>query len=113
MLSKLIQVIGWKRFELNRMLHFDHVVEATFQSVLRHCLVVESVARFLDSDYLRKHPPDHEEYGVFARDPKAIDLLTSGPGVAAGHVMQLARERQYDETRCRAVTSQYVLEGRR
>ena len=110
-LSKLITVIGWKRFELNRMFSFEPVVEGTFGSIMRRSLVIEIESRFLDNDYLKVHVPNHEDFGIFARDPKAMDFLISGPGVAAGHVIQLAHECDYDESRCRSIISGYVLGG--
>ena len=44
--TRMLQLNGWKRFEMNDALHFTGVTEATFPSMKRRALVIVMKARF-------------------------------------------------------------------
>ena len=56
------------RFELNHMPDFRGVMEKDLESIIRRSLVIKFRARFFPKLYLEKCLPNHEEYGIFARD---------------------------------------------
>ena len=84
LLTKLFTLIGWKRIELNKLFTFDEITETNFESILRRCAIVRIQAKFFEAQDLKKHSPDHETYGVFAREADVKDFLTSSQGAAAG-----------------------------
>jgi hypothetical protein len=58
-MTRMLQIIGWKRIELNRLLRFSSVSESNFPSIMRRSFVWKPKARFLDADYLANHYPGH------------------------------------------------------
>ena len=69
-----------------------HVKETDIESIIRRSIVIKFRARFFPKVYLDTHLPDHEKYGIFARDPKLQDFLESGVGRAAAVQTQGAWE---------------------
>ena len=69
--TRLIELSGLKRFEMNNPIAFGGVTEATFPSILRRSLVIELKARFENAVSLQKEFPagDHAAHGVFLKDP--------------------------------------------
>eukprot|EP00973_Karenia_brevis_P039518 5454625-Karenia_brevis.AAC.1 len=65
------------------MFHFTDITEASFESIARRLAVIRIMSRFFEKLYLEEHVPDHEDYGVFAREHDAKEFLTSTVGVAA------------------------------
>ena len=63
-----VELLGWKRLELNSVPRFQGVDERTFDSILRRGLVVVYKAQFRDAEWLREHLPDHERMGIFPKD---------------------------------------------
>ena len=59
--TKMFRCIGWTRLESTRIFRFNGVDEKNFPSILRRSLVWMPKARFLDSDYLNKHYPNHQD----------------------------------------------------
>ena len=86
------------------MLKFLGVDEISFPSLLRRACVVEVKSRFVDRDYHQRycstHGVDLTEFGVFARDTGAMELLCSGAGVLAGHRMLHDHERAHNKADC-------------
>ena len=79
--TKQVQLTGWKRFEMNQAPSFRGVSEHTFPSILRRSLVAEMKARFLTHQELRRRFPrgGNEEQGIFPRNPETKEMLRSGP----------------------------------
>lgn len=78
-----MEVLGWKRLELNSVPKFANVTESAFNSLLRRGLVIYYKAQFKDPSWLKRNMPDHDARGVFARDPSRRQFLRSAPSVAA------------------------------
>ena len=110
-LTKLFRLIGWKRFEVNKMCKFLGVTQTSLQSLLRRCIVIEIKARFLDANHRSAYPRWLDEVGIFGRDPHAADLLCSGPGVLYGLRRLLIFERKFDEAQMRNFPDHYVNGG--
>lgn len=82
-LTKQVELLGWKRMELNSVPRFQGVTERNFDSISRRGLVVTYRAQFRDAEWLRTNghrlPPGS---GVFPRDPSLRAFLRSGPAIA-------------------------------
>ena len=65
----MLEIIGWKRIEVNRLMRFGGVTDVNFQSILRRSFVWKPRAKFLDAKYLDAHYPNHAADGVFAEKP--------------------------------------------
>ena len=89
------------RFELNNMPEILHVKEADIESIIRRSLVIKFRARFFPAVYLQECLPNHEKYGIFARDPKLSDFLESGLGHAAALQTQGSWELENGEKAAR------------
>jgi hypothetical protein len=58
--TRMLQCVGWKRMEVNKLMRFSGVADSNFASILRRSLVWKPNARFFDGTYLKKHYPDHD-----------------------------------------------------
>ena len=79
--TKLIEVSGWKRVELNKMFRFFEITEDNVESIVRRFAVIKIAAKFYEKAFLTSVLPNHEEFGIFAResDAKAFLMSTLGP----------------------------------
>ena len=57
-MTRMLRVIGWKRYEANRMMTFRNVVEKNFNSVNRRGLGWEPLPAFVDSNVIDSEYPD-------------------------------------------------------
>ena len=57
MSTHMIELIGWKRCEVNRLMRFMGVTEANFPSILRRSLVWKPMARFINAHIIKKTTP--------------------------------------------------------
>ena len=111
MVTRMLELVGWKRLEANRMLQFSGVTEHNFNSIYRRSLVWKPKARFLDGEYLKEHYPDHEKDGIFPKNPILKHMLVSGPTVAAGLRDQHGFEVAHTREQCREFIESYVTSG--
>ncbi len=109
--TKLIELPGWKRLELNTLVKFAGVTEANFNSIYRRGWVMQYKARFMDADYLNNSFPDHESVGVFRRDPTLKDFLKSGPAIAATLRKLWGFLMQHSYNDCVSTIESYVVRG--
>ena len=65
--TRMFELKGWKRMEVNHMLSFQGVTEDNFESILRRSLVWTPHARFMDKTYLENHYPDSHLDGIFPK----------------------------------------------
>merc|ERR1711983_246330 len=65
--TKMLSLHGFKRYELNRAISFSGVSEESFPSILRRSLVIQMKARFWSKNDIRHSCPngDNEAQGVF------------------------------------------------
>ena len=66
--TKTIVLIGWKKFETNRVIGIAGITEDNFQSMLRRSLVRRPLARFIDAKLIGTHYPDAAQDGYFAKE---------------------------------------------
>ena len=111
MVTRMLELIGWKRIEVNRVMNFSGVTESNFNSIYRRSLVWKPKARFLDGDYLEKHYPDHAKDGIFPKDATLKQKLVSGPLIAAGLRAQHGFEMMYTREQCRENIEKYAALG--
>ncbi len=109
--TKMLELIGWTRFELNRVLRFQGVTEQNFQSILRRSFVWKPKARFFDPSFLDAHYPNHADDGVFKKDAPLNKFLVSGPAIAAGLMMQHGFEASHSRDQCAAIIEEYAALG--
>ena len=109
--TKLIELTGWKRMELNTFMKFSGVVEDTFDSIMRRGWVMVFRARFADASVLRAQFPDGLPPGVFARDPDLKHFLKSDP--ACGATLQLLRGfwLHNSKAQCQDIIEHYAARG--
>jgi hypothetical protein len=109
--TRMLEIIGWKRIELNRLMRFGGVTEINFQSILRRSFVWKPKAKFLDASYLDAHYPDHASHGVFAKKALLKNFLSSGPASAAGIRLQHGFETLHSPEECRHNIEEYAALG--
>jgi hypothetical protein len=109
--TRMLEIIGWKRVEVNRLMKFGGVTELNFQSILRRSFVWKPQARFLDSKFLELHYPNHAADGVFAKKPLLKSFLSTGPACAAGLRLQHGFETMNSPIDCRNRIESYAALG--
>jgi hypothetical protein len=109
--TRMLELVGWKRLELNKMLRFGSVSETNFNSILRRCFVWKPKARFWDSDYLKKHYPDSHLDGIFPKCAELRNFLVSPGAVAASLKIQYGFELKHCKEECRQMIENYVVLG--
>ena len=50
--TRLVELVGWKRLELNRLVRFSAVTESSLDSIMRRSWVCQFKARFVDASIL-------------------------------------------------------------
>merc|ERR1712122_179672 len=75
-ITRMVSLTGWRRFECNILPQFPGVTEANFNSVMRRAWVMFLKARFADADVLAQID-DAAEKGYFLKDPTAKDFMIS------------------------------------
>ena len=109
--TRMFELVGWKRIELNRMMRFQGVTGANFMSILRRSFVWTPKARFLDADYLESHYPDAAQDGIFPKNPRLRTFLQSGPAACALLSLQHGFELRHSRVQCEAMIESWVTKG--
>jgi hypothetical protein len=109
--TRMLEVNGWKRLEVNKIMRFCGVTNGNFNSILRRSLVWKPKARFLNRAYLQEHYPDSGKDGIFPADSELKQFLTSGPAILAGLRLQHGFEYRHGSDECRAIIEQYAALG--
>ena len=108
MSTRMIELVGWKRCEVNRIMRFMGVTEANFPSILRRSLVWKPMARFINEHVIRNSYPDAHLDGYFCRDDSLKEFLRSGPCIAAALQIQHAFETLYSAAECLDLIEAYA-----
>ena len=107
----MLELVGLKIIEMNRLMRFRGVTEKNFPSILRRSLVWKPKARFADPEFLARHYPDHERDGIFKKDPTLKHKLQSGPYIAAGLRLQHGFESKTSKQQCIDNLEKYAALG--
>lgn len=99
-LTKPLQLIGWKRMECNRLIRFRDVTWKTFDSIRRRCLIIRIRSKFVDPESPLLNDPEASATGLFPRQLDLKDFLGSGPGIAAGLRIQHGFEKVLTHFTC-------------
>ena len=110
-MTRMLRVVGWKRYEANRLMTFRNVVERNFNSVKRRGLVWEPMPAFVEGSILESEYPDASEDGIFAKDPALRAFLESGPAIAASLQQQHGFECSHSETQCYQLIDDFAEKG--
>ena len=109
--TRMFQIVGWKRLEVNKMMKFVGIDDSNFQSVFRRSLVWKPKARFYHNTLLQNLHDDHESDGVFLADPSLKQFLASQPASAAGLKIQHAFETHHTQEDCLKLIEDYATGG--
>ena len=109
--TRMIELCGWKRMEVNRLMLLKGVTEQNFPSILRRSFLWKPLARFVAQNFLDEHYPDAELDGCFPKDPTLKDFLVSGPAIASSLQLQHGFERTWTREQCRDMIEQYCVLG--
>ena len=109
--TRMFQLIGWKRLEVNRMLKFAGVTPANFNSIFRRGFYWQAKARFHPPHVIARLHPDHELDGHFEADPTLKQFLSGAPAAAAGLRIQHAFEAVTGQQDCIDLIENYVAGG--
>ena len=88
MVTRVIELVGWKRYEVNRMIKFAGVTQENIHSIFRRGFVWKPLARFIDEAVISTHFPDANASGLFAKDDSLKDFLRNGPCIGAALRLQ-------------------------
>ncbi|CAE7651585.1 unnamed protein product, partial [Symbiodinium necroappetens] len=107
----LVELRGWKRFELNAYPKFAGVTEENINSIMRRTAVCRYKATFVDEARIKGREVQAAASGIFPRDPTLKDFLRDKPAclVTLRCIWNYARGRTAAE--CRAVLENYVVHG--
>ena len=99
--TRMIEFVGWKRYEVNSMIRFANVCERNFPSANRRGFVWHPKARFIDEAIIAGPYPDANRDGYFKKDEELKAFLKSPPCVAAALRLQHAFEISHGPHDCR------------
>ena len=99
--TRMIELVGWKRYEVNSMIRFANVCERNFPSANRRGFVWHPKARFIDEAIIAGPYPDANRDGYFKKDEELKAFLKSPPCVAAALRLQHAFEISHGPHDCR------------
>ena len=108
--TRMFQMIGWTRLEVNRMMAFLGVTNKNFNSMFRRSFVWKAKARFVHAKFLR-HYPDHEKDGIFEADPSLSKFLATSQASIAGLKLQWAFEMDHNKQDCYQLVEDYCNGG--
>ena len=111
--TRNVELPSWTRFELNSLLKFLNVSEATFNTVFRRSLVVHFRSQFMDRKFLEATMGMSEaaQTGLCPRESEAKARIISGPAIAASLRIQLGFEMTHSLQACKDLLDDYVLRG--
>ena len=110
-LTRMIRLSGWVRMEVNSVLPFGSLTEGEFESIMRRSCVIKIFARFFDKQYLERHLQNHEELGIFSRNPELPAKFQSLPYAAAWNRTQHVFEEKMGVDQCRDIIAEFTRNG--
>lgn len=112
-LTKMIALVGWKRYEMNELLRFAGTTEHSFMSVFRRSLVIIHKARFVSKSDLNTLFPngDGNAHGYFERDQTLKEFVTSKRAAHAFMSQILGFIKKHDVSSCRQILDDYAEGG--
>lgn len=112
-LTRMITLKGWKRYEMNDTLRFQGTSESSFESVFRRSLVILHKARFVSPATMQAMFPqgDGAAHGYFVKDPSLRDFLASPRAGRALIAMLLGFAAQTSTAECQAILDDWAEGG--
>ena len=108
--GRMLELVGWKRLECNKLIRFSGVSERNFPSIMRRSFVWRPKALFFDEAFLEKRYPDAARDGIFPANAALRSFLRSGPAIAAAMLIQHGFELRHCKQDCENLIEQWVLE---
>ena len=109
-ITRMIELVGWKRYELNRLMRFAGVTEKNFDSIFRRSCVWLPQARFIEESIIKNKFTDANAAGYFRKDDSLKKFLSSGPCVAAALRLQHGFEVQHSRETCKDLIEAYATQ---
>ena len=109
--TRMLRVVGFKRFETNRVMTFRNVMEANFNSIYRRCLVWIPKPIFVDDTDFGEEYKDPDADGIFLKDASLKTFLVNGPAIAASLEMQHGFEAEHCRESSRRIIEEVALSG--
>ena len=108
--TRMFQMIGWTRLEVNKMMSFVGVTNNNFNSMFRRTFVWKAKARFIHEKFLTNYS-DHEKDGIFRADPSLGKFLSTSQASIAGLKLQWAFEIDHSKADCYQLIEDYCNGG--
>ena len=105
--TKQVELKGWKRMELNRLPTFSGITEISFDSIYRRAWVCKLSARFKSPAELASITNPAKQ-GIFAKDASLKAFLKSSQAIGAGLKMMVGFMSQNTKQQCHQVIEDYV-----
>ena len=110
LMTRMIELIGWKRFEVNKLIRFMGVTEHNFPSILRRSFVWKPKARFINQDIISTDYPDANLDGYFRKDDGLKMFLKSSVCILAALRLQHAFETLHSRDQCYQIIEDYATQ---
>ena len=110
--TRMIELIGLKRFEFNSMIIFSGVTHENFYSLYRRALIILYQCRVYDPRYIEKHcGVNPASRGIFPRDPSLKKKLGSpGSGAVMVKLLRGVMEKNSSDN-CVQLMEDYAMNG--
>ena len=105
--TKMVQLVGWKRMEMNRLIRFQGVTETSSDSILRRAWVCKLKGRFV-SPQQHASIRNAESQGIFIKDPCLKGFLRSAHAACASLKVLYGFMSKYDKESCEQLIEDYV-----
>ncbi|CAE7525164.1 unnamed protein product [Symbiodinium natans] len=109
--TALVELRGWKRFEMNAYPRFVGVTEENLPSIFRRTAVCRYKATFVEPSKILAREEAAAERGIFARDPTLKDALRDNPACVVTLRSVCNYARQNSAAACRETLENYAVHG--
>ena len=109
--TKMLRVVGFKRFETNKVMTFRNVMEANFNSIYGRCLVWNPKPIFVENTDFGTDYKDPQADDIFQKGPTLRSFLECGPAIAANLEQQHGFEVEVGRQGCVDIIEAYALSG--
>ena len=109
-ITKLVMLIDWKRFEMNSLIKFTGITEGNFDSIFRRGWCCMLKARFLSPERLAQIPGASKK-GFFLKRPTLKEELSSPAFVTAMLNILHGFRMQHTPAQCYQIIEDYVQGG--
>ena len=110
-LTKVINLVGWKRMETNRLPTFDGVTEGSYNSLYRRWCHIQHAGKFFDKKYITKNMEEGKTWGYFEKRHDLKYFMQAKPATLAELISQWKFMRQNSMQDCHDKIDNYAFRG--